>query len=139
MRKTYLLIIFLFILALLFIIISLVISSGKKETILEAPSPTLFINNTILPTNTNTAVPNSIPTVIPSDYPPNTATISALIENLPYQGTYFSLSYDFSDDSFLLLLNKNNANEGEIEFANFLKQNGVLDKDWLQNLTTNYQ
>ncbi|MGA2911777.1 MAG: hypothetical protein ABSE17_04090 [Candidatus Levyibacteriota bacterium] len=139
MKKTYLLIIFLFILALLFIIISLVISSGKKETILEAPSPTPFINNTILPTNTNTAVPNSIPTVIPSDYPPNTATISALIENLPHQGTYFSLSYNFTDDSFFLSLNAANQAQGEMEFENFLKQNGVLDKDWLQNLTTNYQ
>jgi hypothetical protein len=139
MKKTYLLIIFLFILALLFIVIALISSSGKKETILEAPSPTPFINNAILPTNTETAVPNSIPMVIPSDYPPNTATISALIENLPYQGTYFSLSYRFSDDSFLLLLNKNNTNEGEIEFENFLKQNGVLNENWLQNLTTNYQ
>lgn len=139
MKKTYLLIVFLFILALLFIVIALISSSGKKATILEAPSPTPFINNAILPTNINTAVPNSIPTVIPSDYPPNTATISALIENLPYQGTYFSLSYSFSDDSFLLLLNKNNTNQGEIEFENFLKQNGVLDENWLQNLTTNYQ
>jgi hypothetical protein len=135
MKKTYLLIIALFILAAIFIVVALVAVPNKQITILTAPSPTPSTNNS----TTNNAVFNSFPLTTPTGYPPNTASISALIGKLPYQGTYFSLSYDFASDSFLLSLSTTNQTQGEMEFENFLKQNGVLDKNWLENLTTNLQ
>jgi len=138
MKKTYLLIAFLLGLALLFIIIALITSSGKKEAT-RLPSPTPFINKVIAPIITGTAVPNSIPIEIPTDYPKNTSAISALIEKLPHEENSFSLFYNFPDDSFSLLLNKTSTVEGEIKFENFLKQNNILDKNWLQNFTIGYQ
>lgn len=134
MKKTYILIIFLLIMVFLFIIIAFVASSGKKTG--NTPIPR---NSVVAPVNTGTAVPNSIPTNIPSDYPQNTTTISKLIENLPHTGINFYLSYNYSDDSFLLLLNSAKSASGEAELETFLKQNGILDRSWLKNLTLNYQ
>lgn len=135
MKKTYLLIVLLFILAVIFIVIAIIALPSKKVVILTAPSPTSSANSS----TTNNAVFNSFPLAIPTDYPPDTATVSALIEKLPYQGTDFSLSYNFADDSFLLSLDATNQAQGETEFENFLKQNGVLDKSWLQNLSVGNQ
>jgi hypothetical protein len=134
MKKTYVLIIFLLIMVFFFIIIAFITSSGKKTG--NVPIPT---NNIVAPINTGTAVPNSIPTNIPSDYPKNTTTISKLIENLPHAGINFYLSYNYSDDSFLLLLSSSKSASGEAELETFLKQNGVLDRSWLKNLTLSYQ
>ena len=134
MKKTYFLIISLFAIALILIVIAFATTPKQKTP--AAKSPT--VSRTSTPT-AGSAVPNNIPKKIPPNYPSHTLAISALIEKLPHEGNYFSLSYDFSKDSFMLLLNTTSSATGEAEFESFLKQNGVLDESWLQNLIRSYQ
>jgi|ERR1035437_935529 hypothetical protein len=138
MKKTYIFIIILCILAFLLITIAFFASSNKNGSALNEPTPTPSATNIPAPRPTGTAIPNSIPKIIPSTYPQNTVAISVLIEKLPHYESYFSLSYDFSADSFLLTLSTNESATGEAAFEKYLKQNNILDKSWLQNLTTNY-
>ena len=139
MKKTYIFIIILCILVFLLITIAFIASHNKSGGALNEIAPTPNAANIPTAGPTETAVPNSIPKTIPSIYPQNTMAISALIEKLPYYESYFSLSYDFSNDNFILTLSATAPATGEANFENYLKQNGVLDKSWLQNLTVKYQ
>lgn len=140
MKKTYLLIIILLVLTFIFIVISILFSLFKNvkpiNTFNVTPSP---IITTVPVSSGNFVLPNSKPTGLPNDYPRGTTQISVLIEKLPHYESYFSLSYDFSADNFLLTLSTNESASGEAAFEKYLKQNNILDKSWLQNLTTNYQ
>ena len=117
------------------------LSGQKKKTSGTIPSPSVV---RILPSASvfpkkGEALPNSFPTSGAKDYSQVPAAIGKLVENLPYRGTLFSLSYDFSKDSFTLYLNKNNQLNAEKEFEGYLKNNNIADKNWLQNLIVVYQ
>jgi hypothetical protein len=58
---------------------------------------------------------------------------------LPYQGNNFALSYNFSGDSFLLVLNSASPATGAAEFENYLEKNHILNINWLQNLNQSYR
>lgn len=62
--------------------------------------------------------------------------VSQLIPKLPYRSNNFSLFYSFSDDKFTLYINSGNQNQGNADFDSFLKQNGVADRSWIDNLNT---
>ncbi len=57
----------------------------------------------------------------------------------PYDGNNFTLSYDPSLDSINVLIYKSNIPAGEQEFNDYLKQNGIDSRDWLNNLTIEYK
>lgn len=67
-------------------------------------------------------------------------TVASLKTVLPYTGSVFSLSYDYTSGSFILTLRQNNAGEGTKEFNAFLQKNGIPDKSWLEieKLVTQY-
>ena len=117
MKKTYLLIIILLALAFIFIVIAILFSSFKKpetlKTIHFTPSPMI---TTVPHSPATSIIPNSRPAGLPSDYPKGGTEISALIQRLPYKGASFSLYYNFSDDIFILFLDKNKSAAGETEF-----------------------
>jgi hypothetical protein len=140
MKKTYLLIITLITLVFIFIVIAILFSSFKKPGRIKmlhfTPNP---IITTAPVSSAHFILPDSRPTRLPSDYPKGGTEISSLIQRLPYRGTYFSLYYNYSDDIFILFLDKNKSAAGETEFENFLKQNGILDKSWIKNLNQSYQ
>lgn len=59
--------------------------------------------------------------------------LGELINKLPRQGNNFTLSYDFSDDNFILSLGENEE-AGNRNFESFLRQNNIEDKSWIKNL-----
>jgi len=62
------------------------------------------------------------------------AAILQLIKKLPYPGTNFSLSYDYSTDVFTLSLKAGNENDGNAEFDSFLISNQIESRNYLKNL-----
>lgn len=62
--------------------------------------------------------------------------VGILIGNLPYQGQYSSLRYDIKKNNFVLIVKSNNRTAGNAEVDLFLKNNGILNRDWLYNLVT---
>lgn len=62
-----------------------------------------------------------------------------LISKLPYNGVYFSFVFDFSKNSFVLRLDKNNITKGNSNFDVFLKNNSIQDRTWFDNLSVVYQ
>lgn len=67
------------------------------------------------------------------------SAVGTLLNKLPYKGTNFSMSYDFDTNSFVVIINKFNQDEGNKEFDTFLKNNGVMDRSWIKNLNLSYQ
>jgi hypothetical protein len=61
--------------------------------------------------------------------------VGNIISSLPYQGDYFSFSFDYTKNSFILALDKNHASQGNIAFNEFLKENYIEDRSWFANLT----
>ncbi len=62
-----------------------------------------------------------------------------LIKKLPYQGSFFSLSYDYGADSFTLVISKDNSASGSAEADGFLKYNQLDGVSSLGNVTTTYK
>lgn len=65
--------------------------------------------------------------------------IENVINQLPHYGKYFSLYYNIGKNEFILVLDKNNLNQANKDFIVFLRQNGVSDASWFNNLTTTYK
>lgn len=65
--------------------------------------------------------------------------VMSLLEKLPYQGLYFSLSYDYDRGVFLLTYTKTNLSQGEENLSAFLKENGVNDSSWIESIIISYQ
>lgn len=65
--------------------------------------------------------------------------VMSLVEKLPYQGQYFSLSYDFNTGTFLLVYAKNNLSQAQENLNTFLNENGVKDVLWIESLITSYK
>lgn len=62
------------------------------------------------------------------------ATIGQLLPKLPYQGTFFSLEYDYSTNIFTVNFSASNQAQANQEFDQFLKSNQIQNKNWLYNL-----
>lgn len=67
--------------------------------------------------------------------------VSQLIDNLPYKGTNFSLTYDYGSLQFTLILLQGNESAGLEEFAGFIKTNGInaslIDKNLVNQTSPN--
>lgn len=64
--------------------------------------------------------------------------VGLLIDKLPYQGKNFSLFYNDFQDQFVLYINPQNKEAGSSEFLEFIKQNGILSREWFENIFTTY-
>lgn len=144
-RNTKILIIFLLIVVIALSSIYL-IAKTKRQTVPQEPIK-LFSPN---PTST----PFSYPTVKPSidssgpqpgrSYSYSTETnISErkrqeaegqLINKLPYTGKNFSLTYDTSSDTFYAVINPDNTNQGNQELDDYLKSQGISDRNQIKKL-----
>lgn len=60
--------------------------------------------------------------------------VAQLIKKLPYQGTNFSLEYDYENNQFSITFVSGRQTEGDQEFDAFLKINQIQDRSWLKNL-----
>lgn len=107
------------------------------NTVRDIPTPT----KTEVKTNLNKApfYTNSMD-ILPEDKTrlQKEGSIGSLIKNLPYNRKYFSLSYNYEDDSFTLYTYLNNLEETDAQLEAFLKINGIADKSLLQNLNIIY-
>ena len=65
--------------------------------------------------------------------------VMSLTQKLPFQGLYFSLSYDYDRGVFLLIYNRANLQQGQENFNAFLKENGIKDSLWIENIIISYQ
>lgn len=130
MNKTLLLIAVL-LLTVVFFILILILTPPKDvaKDAFPAPSPNTAISQPE-DINKDVAVPNDF-SEIPEDY---SSRVGQLIEELPYSGKLFSLSYDFSNDTFILELDKQSPSDAEKEFDNFLKTRGIQNRSQLQKL-----
>ncbi len=101
--------------------------------------------NVSLKKTENQIMPASLPTngSVPNNYGSDPKIINdarksflagQLINKLPYTGSNFYLSFDYSTGYFTLVLNKNNLELGNKEFDDFLLQNSVSDRSWISNL-----
>lgn len=139
-KKILILIAVLTIITVTLIILSLLPFAKKKGR--NIPSPTPLEKTTAvtpLPPNFNSV---AISTVTYSTEAAKTNTkafsIGNVIQHLPYKGLLFSLSYDYTNDSFNLIIDKQNASDGQGEFEDYLKQNGITSENDLNNLTTSF-
>jgi hypothetical protein len=106
----------------------------------------LRIFTTQAPNPTKTATP-TIDT-LNQVHPPSAQELKIINENskkgdliniLPYTGTYFSFDFDFAKNSFVLTLDKNNITAGNNNFDTFLKNNGVPNRSWFNDLLIIYK
>lgn len=65
--------------------------------------------------------------------------VGRLLTKLPYTGNAFSLRYDYGNNIFYLTLVRDNRTQGNQEFEQFLRENDILDRSWIKNLTVSYQ
>lgn len=65
--------------------------------------------------------------------------VGLLINQLPYRGQYFSLYYNLEKDVFTLFINPQHTQEGNAQFIDFLKKNGIENQSALQSLNTVYK
>lgn len=65
--------------------------------------------------------------------------VMSLTQKLPYRGLYFSLSYDYDRGVFLLIYSRANLSKGQENFNVFLKENGIKDFSWIENIIVSYQ
>ena len=62
------------------------------------------------------------------------AAVSKFVDSLPYQGNYVSVSYTISDNKVHAVFNKDHQNEANQEFDQLIKQYGIEDKKWINDL-----
>lgn len=60
--------------------------------------------------------------------------VSELIAQMPFQGKNFDLSYDLSTNTFTLTLTQATQSEGNLEFDEYLKQNGISNRNSIRYL-----
>lgn len=61
------------------------------------------------------------------------AALGRLLEFLPYSGTNFSMRYDYNQNKFFVTIPSAKRSDGEKEFNDFLKKNGVQNRDWISS------
>lgn len=65
--------------------------------------------------------------------------IGDLLNKLPYFGSNFSISYDYGQNQFKVVVASDEKIEGEKEFNDFLKTNRIDNRSWFDNLIISYQ
>lgn len=129
------LIIFTVIIAIAFFVafFLLYLTTSKKQPV----APPLYPTPTQIETNENVSFPDSInagsQTTI--DYFNHSFLVGKLVNKLPHKGNDFSFSYDSSKNIFLLSLNEDNSNAANAEFDDYLRQNGISNRSWFENLS----
>lgn len=129
-KRFFVLLIILVILVFILILVYFSSKLGGGSSSFPTPTPAGSIS---FPEDFNTASPEDIKKAKES------YLVGQLIPALPHHGTNFSLYYDFSKNQFILYLNPFATSEGSVEFDAFLKQNGVEDRSWIENLTSTNQ
>lgn len=134
---------------LLFVLIALFIMFLAKGGSSEQPSGSL-VTPTLVPVDTKiyptisedpregTGLEESkIPSIEEKEN--RSYLVMNLTQKLPFQGLYFSLSYDYDRGDFLLMYNRANLQQGQENFNAFLKENGIKDSLWIENIIVSYQ
>lgn len=144
MKKTYIIIAFVVITAFL-IFISNLLQNGNQTSSTDLLSPTPLPIAEFEATETETATSN-----IPADSKQYKATrekiadieeslirkeaaVGSLLDLLPYQGINFKIENDYANTQYVVTVNKGKEKEGNEEFNNFLKQNGVAERSWIRD------
>ncbi len=65
--------------------------------------------------------------------------IGQLIKKLPHRSENFSLVYDIDTNSFIAELSPTRRAQANRELDQFLEENGIMDRDWLYNLSIKQQ
>lgn len=65
--------------------------------------------------------------------------VGIFIQKLPYFGKSFSIGYDIDTNQFIAQIKQGEEQVGNEELDQFLKENGILDRSWLKNLTVKTQ
>ncbi len=115
--------------------------------VLTAPSPSSKPNipftphPTIMPEGASNGVgPNTDPALVQKYrqdqanqdvYLAKRQRISQLLLKLPYKGTNFTLTYNIKNNLFTLELNKDNPDQGQQEFNQFLAEQNI-DKQYME-------
>ncbi len=63
------------------------------------------------------------------------ALIGQLINKLPHSTNTFTLTYDFEGNKFVFSYAPELEKEANKDFDEYLKENGIENRDWLYNLT----
>ncbi len=126
MKKKIILVslLFLFILVM-FMLIVFVSSNGGNHPSPQTPLPTSPIEG---------AFPGVKNTPEDTEQSRRSYLVGDLIEKLPYSGKNFSLYYILNTSQFVLYISPRDSTGGNNEFDAFLKQNGVDDRSWIENL-----
>ena len=88
--------------------------------------------NNIKQENTGASTLNN-PTLIKEDQ--RSSLISGLIDLTPHSGKFFSLYFTYKTYSFVLYVDTKHQKEGNANFDSFLKQNGITNRSWINNLS----
>lgn len=62
--------------------------------------------------------------------------VGKLLEKMPYSGKFFTLKFDFEKANFIVTFNLQKRTEAEEEFDDYLKNQGIEDRSWIDNLVT---
>jgi hypothetical protein len=117
--------------------------SGNKtetpETTRRQPTPTLIIPRIVTPLPANIAAPGqeyneSMDKIIAQEKPiiDREAKVGRLLTKMPYNGTNFSIRHDYNQGVFIVTIPRNRQQEGNVEFDEFIKQNGIGDRSWFR-------
>ena len=144
MKKiTFFLLISLFIFVLLLIFVIITFKPAQKqqapENSLPIPTPVKINLPTRKPTIQSEEIQSDDYSLTPQEQEQarKNSLVADLINATPYKGSLFMLDYDFDKAIFVLTLNKNSEQEGNLEFDNFLNQHNV-QRSWITNLQIEY-
>ena len=70
------------------------------------------------------------------DEPEKISETLDLKDKTPYQGSYFSFTFDENEGLFYVYIDPTHESEGNKEFNEFLKQNGIPDRSYFPYLET---
>lgn len=128
--------------AILFVIISfLILQPGGNKTTKPQPSPEPSASTT--PPLDDPPLPaqgreyqDSLQVIQKSEEEEisRDSLVGELLNLIPYKGSNFTLDYSFTNNHFILILDKGSESEGNQEFDQFLKNNNVLDRNWIRNI-----
>lgn len=127
MKKRILLVLFIFLIILLVVIVLLL--NTKNGGVGTSPTPTPFQK-----VEEQGAVPAAEIDPAGIEEAKKSFRVGGLINKLPYKGENFSFYYNFGTDQFILYIGPSASSDGNTEFNSFLKQNGVDDRSWIENL-----
>lgn len=65
--------------------------------------------------------------------------VAKFIDTLPYKGSFFSASLNLNTGRVEIVIDDANKAQGEVEFDEYLKNNQITDRSWIQNLSIKYE